>query len=386
MKIINKLPERWCILVTPENVNKIDKWRKDIKTTSGALTSIGEYVAGFKIYCVEQGWVGRSSLLDSTIISDLDFDVHVLKQLPEKWCVEFTEESKPKVNEWGDRPWFRPEGYVNSKKQWFNSKPSMPILPYSIFLELVYEPWKSSREKRSQSAAIGASYHEAANDITYKVVYDPAYPELGSNSTPVIVTSGFRKSDKATSMRDIKIPQDLLTDGDNALTAPQRDFILKHYNPFKQTMPQDRVIEFVTKLVGKGCGWYSVLVKEFPFVEEKKNWLDEIDRGGYFPTTFTGKKDEHSFYVNDAKLLGKKIDLMVEMHKFAQLRNEGWSPKYSSGVYHAGIMGTGTQFTVARTAHCDGFIFGIGFKTIEIAQEALQIFGERIKEVYNTQF
>ncbi len=139
-------------------------------------------------------------------------------------------------------------------------------------------------------------------------------------------------------------------------------------------------------------------------INKKDDWREKLiqpNSSAYFyigygvegVTTYadrnTDRKPEYAFRKpSHAQLLADKIQLMQEMHAFAHVKNEGWvanwgdeySPKF--GIVHNIHKG----FTGNYSWGCNDFIFGISVKSIEIAAEMLEEFGERIKKIYNKQY
>ena len=82
---------------------------------------------------------------------------------------------------------------------------------------------------------------------------------------------------------------------------------------------------------------------------------------------------------------------MVEMHKFSELRNEGWVADWKDKNALKWGIRADDYYCVAKSPvssirfECNDFTFGIAVKSQTIAEEMLEIFGDRIKEIYNTQ-
>ncbi|WP_454980074.1 hypothetical protein [Capnocytophaga haemolytica] len=136
----------------------------------------------------------------------------------------------------------------------------------------------------------------------------------------------------------------------------------------------------------------DVLDYEIP----KTYWKDELKGGNYEITTdckygiYTSicwDKIKPSVIVYDnneqAELTAKKLELHLEMLRFAELRNGDWEAKEED--YNEGVWGirVNKEFAYIDTDYYENSLFlQIPFKSEEIAEEALELFGERIKEVY----
>lgn len=143
---------------------------------------------------------------------------------------------------------------------------------------------------------------------------------------------------------------------------------------------------------GKELQVQDVLDYEIP----KTYWKDELKGGNYEITTdckygiYTSicwDKIKPSVIVYDnneqAELTAKKLELHLEMLRFAELRNGDWEAKEED--YNEGVWGirVNKEFAYIDTDYYENSLFlQIPFKSEEIAQEALEEFGERIKELY----
>lgn len=102
----------------------------------------------------------------------------------------------------------------------------------------------------------------------------------------------------------------------------------------------------------------------------------------------TERKPEYAFRTEEqAELIKDKVLLVQEMHAFAHVKNEGWMPDWGDGgqAKH-GIVHKGNEIQVYVFGYLNGFVFGVAVKTMEIAEEMLDIFGERIEKFYNKQY
>jgi hypothetical protein len=98
----------------------------------------------------------------------------------------------------------------------------------------------------------------------------------------------------------------------------------------------------------------------------------------------TDKRPEHAFRTKEqAELIKDKMLLMQEMYAFAHVKNEGWMPDWEDNGRKFGITQGGGEIEVDRFDYLNSFVFGIAVKSMEIAEEMLEIFGERIEKFYN---
>ena len=150
-------------------------------------------------------------------------------------------------------------------------------------------------------------------------------------------------------------------------------------------------IEELEEIINKPNRWQDALVQPgenendyFYISGHERNGLDVI-----ISSLKTNRKPEHAFKTEEqAELIKEKILLMQEMHAFAHARNEGWVPDWNDGkVGKFGILYNAyDEFEVLGSFWCNYFVFGISVKSMEIAVEMFEEFGERIKEIYNIQY
>lgn len=100
------------------------------------------------------------------------------------------------------------------------------------------------------------------------------------------------------------------------------------------------------------------------------------------------RKPEHAFETKEqAELVKEKMLLMQEMLAFAHVRNEGWVPKWGQLVNEKyGLVLSLDELFIESWNSYNYFIFGIAVKSKEIAEEMIDIFGERIKKYYSVQY
>lgn len=152
----------------------------------------------------------------------------------------------------------------------------------------------------------------------------------------------------------------------------------------------------------KGCN--EKIIELQAIINKPDRWQDSLvqpDKGQYFylvSNTDKGldvglnsvfnRKPEHAFRTQEqAELIKEKMLLMQEMHAFAHVRNQGWMPDWRNvGQVKHGIVQNGNDAEVDWFTHANFFVFGVVVKSKEIAEEMLDIFGERIEKFYNKQY
>lgn len=78
-----------------------------------------------------------------------------------------------------------------------------------------------------------------------------------------------------------------------------------------------------------------------------------------------------------------QFELMTEMQTFAKLRNGYWVADWGNvNQVKLGVILRQNKCTTEDFFMENSFVHGISFKSWEIAQEALEIFGERIEQFY----
>lgn len=137
-------------------------------------------------------------------------------------------------------------------------------------------------------------------------------------------------------------------------------------------------------------------------INKPKRWQDALvqpDKGLYFYLisckydglsvcfdSETERKPEYAFRTHEqAELIKEKMLLMQEMYAFAYVRNEGWMPDWEDEERKYGIQG-GNKAYVDYFIHANLLIFGVVVKSKAIAEEMLEIFGERIEKFYNKMY
>lgn len=85
----------------------------------------------------------------------------------------------------------------------------------------------------------------------------------------------------------------------------------------------------------------------------------------------------------DAQLTGNQYDLMRELQIFAKLRNGDWVADWGAESQDKfGISLKEGKAKLDEWCSSNPFVYGIFFESMEIAQEALEIFGQRIEQFY----
>lgn len=139
-------------------------------------------------------------------------------------------------------------------------------------------------------------------------------------------------------------------------------------------------------------------------INKPKRWQDALvqpNKGKYFYLTSSAdnglvvdwdsgskRKPEHAFKTEEqAELIKEKTLLMWEMYAFAHVKNEGWMPDWGNvGQVKHGIVHKGNGVEVDWFTNVNSFVFGVAVKSMTIAEEMLEIFGERIEKFYNKQY
>lgn len=162
--------------------------------------------------------------------------------------------------------------------------------------------------------------------------------------------------------------EELIKEYDEKAKALRDEFIsmLKgDEKEFKLTYPEDRSTVFY---IG---GFNEVKIGETSFWAN--NNFDEgmFEHGLYFKT-----KEEAEQYLKECKLLFK-------LHQWAKFKNNGWVPDWEDTEYKYYIYYNRDEeeFRIGWSTITDVFKKLPYFKTREIAQECIDLFGDEIKEV-----
>lgn len=145
----------------------------------------------------------------------------------------------------------------------------------------------------------------------------------------------------------------------------------------------EKIIE-LKAIINKPDRWQDGLVRSDT---EKYFYLTRnIDKGlGVGWCSGAKRKPEHAFRTKEqAELIKEKTLLMQEMYAFAHVKNEGWMPDWQDEEQSKyGIFQKVDGIEVGWATYVNSFVFGVVVKYMTIAEEMLEIFGERIKKFYN---
>ena len=108
-----------------------------------------------------------------------------------------------------------------------------------------------------------------------------------------------------------------------------------------------------------------------------EEYLNEIEK-----MTYKTNWDILFYNENHAKLWFEQDSLFRELKIFAKLRNGDWVADWISDIEKFGICLKEGKARLYERVSINALIYGICFKSEEIAQEALEIFGERIEKYY----
>lgn len=87
------------------------------------------------------------------------------------------------------------------------------------------------------------------------------------------------------------------------------------------------------------------------------------------------------------ELLQSRFELELEMFRWASEMNEGWVPDWGkSKVVKWGISFQKSGLYLDSYQYCNFFVFSLSFKSKEIAEQAVELFGDRILSLYGKQF
>lgn len=146
-------------------------------------------------------------------------------------------------------------------------------------------------------------------------------------------------------------------------------------------------LEELQATINKPDRWQDGLVQPG---EEKYFYLTNNSRNGLRTTwgAENNRKPEHAFKTEEeAKLIKEKTLLMWEMYNFAYVRNEGWMPNWHDEREEKfGIISNKNKAYVEYFFQQNQLAFGVAVKSMEIAEEMLEIFGERIEKFYNKMY
>lgn len=157
----------------------------------------------------------------------------------------------------------------------------------------------------------------------------------------------------------------------------------------------EKIIE-LQAIINKPDRWQGGLVQPD---KEQYFYLTSYSDSGLIVGLSSGskRKPEHAFKTEEqAELIKEKMLLMQEMYAFAHVKNEGWMPDWQDEDWVPDWKDENQKWGLSYDAWgilqiyvntgCNDFVFGIAVKSREIAEEMLEIFGERIKKFYNKMY
>lgn len=157
--------------------------------------------------------------------------------------------------------------------------------------------------------------------------------------------------------------EELIKEYDEKAKALRDEFISKledDKKEFKLTYPEDEEVIYLAD-----CEVTSVLYDA----------VDKADKRIF----------EHGLYFNteqEAEQHLKERRLLFKLHQWAEMKNEGWKPDWSNDEQEKYFIGVRGGVLLTDYTWCYNRFFKLPFfKTEEIAQECIDIFGDEIKEV-----
>ena len=148
---------------------------------------------------------------------------------------------------------------------------------------------------------------------------------------------------------------------------------------------EDKIAE-LQEIINKPDRWQDGLVQ--PEKEEYFYLINRSDKGLTVSwSSENNRKPEHAFKTEEqAELIKEKMLLIQEMYAFAHVKNEGWMPDWGNvGQVKHGIIQR-DEIETDWFTFVNSFVFGVAVKSIEIAEEMLLEFGERIEKFYNKMY
>lgn len=128
---------------------------------------------------------------------------------------------------------------------------------------------------------------------------------------------------------------------------------------------------------------------ELPNKYDTLYFIDDISSEVYM-TGFSTSKNEIARYLRgyffetkeEAEQHLKECKLIFKLKQWAKLKNDGWKPDWEKGnKYYIFYNYSCCEFETSSTVISDNFKKLPYFKSREIAQECIDIFGDEIKEV-----
>lgn len=180
---------------------------------------------------------------------------------------------------------------------------------------------------------------------------------------------------------------------DNSFPTENRFLFFIHINKNKKAYWSDSCYDF-EKSSYKEVPAQDILDYEIP----KKNWKDELQEGEYLINALLNKNPLVSctpahkgieFFKDKDKAIHtiKILKLHLEMLRFAELRNGDWKPDWNDGnEIKYGIEIYNGKLDIEVYFFDNYFIYQICFADGKDAKEALKIFGDRIRKLYNLKY
>lgn len=162
--------------------------------------------------------------------------------------------------------------------------------------------------------------------------------------------------------------EELIKEYDEKAKALRDEFISKledDKEKFKLTYPEhEETLYYISNA--------SANIRDIYFFDNDRLSKTAFEHGLYFKT-----EEEAEQHLKERKLLFK-------IHQWAKLKNNGWVPDWDCGhenKYYIEIDLENGSFSVSNTSWYSKFSKIPFFKTLGIAQECIDLFGEEIKEV-----
>lgn len=163
--------------------------------------------------------------------------------------------------------------------------------------------------------------------------------------------------------------EELLKEIDRRLKVLRDEFISKledDKKEFELTYPEnDEIVYYIDIDDGEIC--------DTPYFSDNKDDINLFEHGLYFNT-----EQEAEQYLKERKLLFK-------LHQWAEMKNEGWEPDWSNDneekYYITYFKDESIELSWEITWGMINFTKLPYFKTSEITQECIKLFGNEIKEV-----
>lgn len=163
--------------------------------------------------------------------------------------------------------------------------------------------------------------------------------------------------------------EELIKEYDEKAKALRDEFIAKledDKKEFKLTYPKhEEALYYISNASANICDMY--------FFNNNNFSKNVFEHGLYFKT-----KEEAEQHLKERKLLFK-------LHQYAKEKNDGWEPDWSDGnkeKYYIFYSNSDRYLKISSAFSLERFNKLPYFKTREIAQECIDLFGDEIKEVF----